>query len=81
MGRRSLLFAEGRDPSLLFDTDWYLATNSDVRESGLNPLVHRENNMVSNMMHVNLGSRRVELGKIPNYGLFQALACQLSLTA
>jgi len=32
--------AEGRNPHPLFDTAWYLARYSDVRESGANPLVH-----------------------------------------
>src|SRR5690554_4185871 len=31
---------EGLDPSTGFDSDWYLAAYPDVRESGLNPLVH-----------------------------------------
>jgi glycosyltransferase involved in cell wall biosynthesis len=31
---------EGRDPNRLFDTDWYLEQNLDVRKSALNPLVH-----------------------------------------
>ncbi len=31
---------EGLDPSPQFDSDWYLATNSDVKAVGLNPLVH-----------------------------------------
>ena len=29
---------EGRDPNAFFDTSWYLATNPDVRASGVNPL-------------------------------------------
>jgi hypothetical protein len=31
---------EGRDPSPLFDTDWYLAQYPDVRADGCNPLFH-----------------------------------------
>lgn len=31
---------EGRNPSPRFHTDWYLAENPDVSESGVNPLVH-----------------------------------------
>ena len=31
---------EGRDPSAGFSTDGYLLANPDVRESGINPLVH-----------------------------------------
>jgi hypothetical protein len=48
---------------------------------GLNPSAKRGTNLVSNMMHVRIGSSLVELGAIPNYRLFQALACHLSLTA
>jgi hypothetical protein len=48
---------------------------------GLDPTVKRETNRVSRMIHVNIGSTRVELGTIPNYGIFQALACHLSLNA
>jgi hypothetical protein len=48
---------------------------------GLDPTVKRETNRVSRMIHVNIGSTRVELGKIPNYGIFQALACHLSFNA
>jgi GT2 family glycosyltransferase len=32
--------AEGRDPSPLFDSDWYLATYPDVAAAGINPLAH-----------------------------------------
>ena len=31
---------KGIDPSILFDTDNYLSKYPDVRESGLNPMVH-----------------------------------------
>ena len=31
---------EGRNPSPLFDSGWYLAQNPDVRGAGINPLVH-----------------------------------------
>jgi hypothetical protein len=31
--------SEGRDPGPLFDTNWYLGQNPDVR-AGMNPLVH-----------------------------------------
>src|SRR6185436_19612413 len=31
---------EGRDPSAFFDTSYYLASNPDVAQSGVNPLVH-----------------------------------------
>ncbi|MBN0987015.1 glycoside hydrolase family 99-like domain-containing protein [Amphritea pacifica] len=33
-------WAEGRMPSYLFDTVWYLKQNADVAGAGLNPLVH-----------------------------------------
>jgi hypothetical protein len=32
--------AEGRDPNPLFDSDWYLQRNNDVRAERVNPLVH-----------------------------------------
>ena len=32
--------AEGRDPSLLFDTEWYWWATPNVRQSGVNPLFH-----------------------------------------
>lgn len=32
--------AEGRDPSALFDTNYYLENNPDVAQEGKNPLVH-----------------------------------------
>ena len=37
-----LLFGgmEGRDPSSLFDSKWYLQQNPDVRAAGVNPLLH-----------------------------------------
>lgn len=44
----------------------------------LNPLVNKERNQVSNMMHVQIGGSMVDLGEIPNYGLLRALACHLS---
>ncbi len=31
---------EGRNPNPLFDSDWYLEQNSDIRAAGANPLVH-----------------------------------------
>ena len=32
--------SEGRDPSPLFKTRWYLEEYADVRTVGMNPLVH-----------------------------------------
>ncbi|MEM9222414.1 MAG: hypothetical protein AAGB11_08430 [Pseudomonadota bacterium] len=31
---------EGRNPHALFDTNWYLATNADIRSAGIDPLRH-----------------------------------------
>jgi hypothetical protein len=32
--------ARGYDPNPLFDSDWYLSQNEDVRAAGINPLIH-----------------------------------------
>jgi hypothetical protein len=48
---------------------------------GRNPSAKRGTSMVSNMIHVRIGGSLVELGEVPNYGLFEALACHFSLTA
>ena len=31
---------QGRDPSPLFDSDWYLERNPEVAAAGINPLLH-----------------------------------------
>lgn len=46
---------------------------------GLNPRVNKGTNMVSNMIHVRIGGSLVELGEIPNYAIFHALALHFSL--
>jgi hypothetical protein len=44
---------------------------------GLNPNPKRGTSMVSNMIHLRIGSAWVELGEIPNYRLFEELARHL----
>lgn len=46
---------------------------------GRNPSPKPGTNMVSNMLHVRIGGSLVELGDVPNYGLFEALVCRFSL--
>ncbi len=46
-----------------------------------NRLPKRGSMLISNMLHARIGGSLVELGEIPNYGLFEALACHFSLAA
>jgi hypothetical protein len=46
---------------------------------GMNPIPKRGTSRVSSMVHVRIGSSRIELGDIPNFRLFEELARRLVL--
>src|SRR5690606_31553875 len=60
---------EGLNPSPAFDSDWYLSVYTDVRDAGLNPLVHYLQHGLLEGRLPYLGAKPITLSRSPRMPL------------